>query len=293
MTILIPVGVGYQAAKTAGTSIPQAIGVELVKDSISAGSGYVAGQVGTHYGTEWFGADAGKWIGLGSGLVAGFGTSGGLNRIDKLYNVNGAHSFVEAMSPNDAIQYNKYWNNVEAGKYDIPYGMNANQYTQYVKGLQNVQDATVSKSFDYNELFELRNKGSIKTPSEMPQSWQGTGKYPGVDKYMDITIKKDKIIYRGEPNGTEYFTTKSAIERSGRDATKIFEGLQVEKNMVHGYRSNMQGYKATIDIDAAFGISKSNPQFGGGGLPQIFTPGADDLISKGYLVPIDIIPLIK
>ncbi|MFZ2539580.1 MAG: hypothetical protein WAX04_11850 [Oscillospiraceae bacterium] len=41
----------------------------------------LAGQVGTHYGTEWLGADAGKWIGLGSGLVAGFGTSGGLNRI--------------------------------------------------------------------------------------------------------------------------------------------------------------------------------------------------------------------
>ncbi|MFZ2539573.1 MAG: T7SS effector LXG polymorphic toxin [Oscillospiraceae bacterium] len=90
---IIPVGVGYQAAKTAGTSISRAIGVEFTKDIVSAGSGYVAGQVGTHYGTEWFGPDAGKWIGLGSGLVAGFGTSAGLNRIDNAFNVNGAHSF--------------------------------------------------------------------------------------------------------------------------------------------------------------------------------------------------------
>jgi len=37
------------------------------------------------------------------------------------------------------------------------------------------------------------------------------------------------VVYRGEPNGTEYFTTKSAIERSGANATKVFEGLQVEK----------------------------------------------------------------
>ncbi|MFZ2539575.1 MAG: hypothetical protein WAX04_11825 [Oscillospiraceae bacterium] len=158
---------GFFYPKTAGASISRAIGVELIKDSICAGSGYVAGQIGTYYATEWFGADAGKWIGLGSGLVAGFGTSGGLNRIDKLYNVNGAHSFMDAMSAKDAERYSEYWNNVEAGKYDIPYRMNATQYTQYVKGLNNVQDATVLKSFDFNELFELRNKGEIKTTDDV------------------------------------------------------------------------------------------------------------------------------
>lgn len=31
----------------------------------------------------------------------------------------------------------------------------------------------------------------------------------------------------------------------------------------------MQGYKITIDIDAAFGITRANPQFGQGGLPQV------------------------
>jgi len=136
-------------------------------------------------------------------------------------------------------------------------------------------------------------ENSAALPSEIAKNWQGAGKYPGVDKYEDIVIKQGKVIYRGEPNGTEYFTTKSAIERSGHIENVIFEGLQVEKNLIHGYRSNMQGYKATVDLDVAFGIAKANPQFGKGGLPQIFIPNADDLINKGYLIPAENIPLIK
>lgn len=139
----------------------------------------------------------------------------------------------------------------------------------------------------------FKGAGGAKNPSEIAKSWQGSGKYPGVDKYKDITLKEGKVIYRGEPNGTEYFTTKSAIERSGSDATKIFEGLQVEKNPIHGYRGNMQGYKVTTDIDAAFGITKANPQFGKGGLPQVYVPNVDELIEKGILIPVDNIPLVK
>lgn len=119
------------------------------------------------------------------------------------------------------------------------------------------------------------DNASFKSPSEIAQSWQGSGKYPGIDRYRDITIKDGMVIYRGEPNGTEYFTTKSAIERSGKEATRVFEGLQVEKNPIHGYRGNMQGYKTTKDIRVAYGITKANPQFGQGGLPQIFVPEAE------------------
>lgn len=136
--------------------------------------------------------------------------------------------------------------------------------------------------------------GSLtKSPSEIAQSWQGSGKYPGVDRYRNITVKEGKVIYRGEPNGTEYFTTKYAIECSGRDATKIFEGLQVEKSPIHGYRGSMQGYKATSDISAAFGVTKANPQFGRGGLPQVFVPDAERLINQRILVPVNNITLIK
>ncbi len=136
-------------------------------------------------------------------------------------------------------------------------------------------------------------KGGIKTLSEIAKSRQGSGKYPGIDNYKDITLRKGTVIYRGEPNGTEFFTTKSAIERSGRDATAIFEGLQVEKNQIHGYRRNMQGYMVNEDVKAAFGITKANPQFGKGGLPQIFVPNVQELINKRILVPFDNIPLVN
>ena len=113
------------------------------------------------------------------------------------------------------------------------------------------------KSFD--EVKKIV-EGGRKTPSEIARSWQG--KYPGIDDYVDITVKKGTVLYRGEPNGTEYFTTLDAIEQSGRDATKLFEGLQVEKNPIHGYRGEMQGYIFNEDVASAYGIANANPQFG-------------------------------
>ena len=130
------------------------------------------------------------------------------------------------------------------------------------------------------------------TPSQLARSWQGSGKYPGVDDYVDITVKKGTILYRGEPNGTEYFTTLDAIEQSDKVATKIFEGLQVEKNPIHGYRGIMQGYIFNDDVASAYGITYANIQFGAGGLPQYYIPNVKDLIEKGILVPVDCIKLL-
>ena len=76
------------------------------------------------------------------------------------------------------------------------------------------------------ELVELEENA---TPSQLARSWQGTGKYIAIDEYVDITIHKETILYSGEPNETEYFTTMDAIEQSGRDVANEFEGLQVEK----------------------------------------------------------------
>jgi len=131
------------------------------------------------------------------------------------------------------------------------------------------------------------------TPSQLARSWQGSGKYIGIDEYTDVIVNKGTILYRGEPNGTEYFTTLDAIEQSGRNATTIFEGLQVEKNPIHGYRGEMQGYLFNEDVASAYGITNANPQFGNGGLPQYYVPDVQDLISKGILIPVDNIKLYK
>ncbi len=138
-----------------------------------------------------------------------------------------------------------------------------------------------------------RGKSGSKTPSEIAISWQGTGKYPGIDDYVDVIVEKGTVLYRGEPNGTEYFTTLDAIEQSGRDAMKLFEGLQVEKNPIHGYRGEMQDYIFKEDVVSAYGITNANPQFGKGGLPQYYVSDVQDLIDKGILLPVDNIKLNK
>ena len=134
-------------------------------------------------------------------------------------------------------------------------------------------------------------KGGLDFPSAIAKSWQGSGKYPGIDDYSDVVVKKGTILYRGEPNGTEYFTTLEAIEQSGRDSTKIFEGLQVEKHPIHGYRTEMEGYIFNEDLASAYGITKANPQFGRGGLPQYFVPNVEEYIEKGILQPVESIKL--
>lgn len=98
-------------------------------------------------------------------------------------------------------------------------------------------------------------------------------------------------MYRGEPNGTEYFTTLDAINRSGQKASVLYEGLQVEKHPILGYRNEMHGYLFTEDVAYAFSLAKSNPQFGQGGYPQYFVPNVQELIQKGILKPVNITKL--
>ena len=118
------------------------------------------------------------------------------------------------------------------------------------------------------------------------------GNYPGVDDYKDITLKKGKIIYAGDPYPTGYATTESALKRTGNDATKIFEGLQVGHGIhqrIHslsGYKQTLMPYEMMEDIPAAFGTTKANPHFGSGGLPQVYVDKFNDLVKAGRIRPI-------
>ena len=189
----------------------------------------------------------------------------------------------------------------------------ADDVADATKVIDNVDDVIdAAKDIDdvgdfYEGLFEAQREGIPEyeqyledlmeaerepiSPSNMAETWQGKAPYTGVDSYADMTVKQGEILYRGEPYGTEYFTTEEAISSVGQDAQKLFEGLQVQKHKVHGYKKEMQGYLFNQDIAAAQGITKANPQFGAGGLPQIFVPYANDWIEKGILIPVKKIKL--
>jgi len=114
----------------------------------------------------------------------------------------------------------------------------------------------------------------------------------GVDKYRNITLKKGKVIYVGEPYPTGYATTKNAVERVNGDSRKLFEGLQVKPYWEDGmeaaeYRSKMMAYEITEDTNVAYGITKANPQFGDGGLPQMFIPDFNELVKTGKITKIE------
>ncbi|MDE9542946.1 hypothetical protein [Xenorhabdus bovienii] len=106
---------------------------------------------------------------------------------------------------------------------------------------------------------------SIQSPSEFARSWQGQGEYPGVDRFKDITVKKDTILMAGAPGQGNFYTTVSAIERSGFSQEGVFKGLQVMPHPQFGYRPGMTAYRVLEDTPAAFGIVRANPQHGAGG----------------------------
>ena len=110
------------------------------------------------------------------------------------------------------------------------------------------------------------------SPAEQAQSWQGTGNYPGVDNYKNINLRKGTVVYGGVPGQSEYYTTASALERSGYNAEKLFSGLQVAPHPDYGYRPGVTAYEVMEDTPAAFGITRANPLLGEGGLPQLYVP---------------------
>ena len=256
---MIPIG----QASTAGNLTFKSTATIVAKEGISMGAGAGAQKITT----DVTGNDT---AGMVAGMVASGMTAKGLNGIEAE-----ANKLAKAPKGIDGVTE-------KAGNL-------AEDVGKAGKGLEGAAKGAESAAEDAGKVVE---SGS-KTPSEIARSWQGTGKYPGIDDYVDVTVEKGTVLYRGEPNGTEYFTTLDAIEQSGRDATKLFEGLQVEKNPIHGYRGEMQGYIFNEDVASAYGITNANPQFGKGGLPQYYVPDVQDLIDKGILTPVDNIKLNK
>ncbi|WP_284500788.1 RHS repeat-associated core domain-containing protein, partial [Microbulbifer litoralis] len=124
-----------------------------------------------------------------------------------------------------------------------------------------------------------------QTPSEFAQSWQGSGDYPGVDAYRDITLKEGKVVYGGAPGQGNFYTTESALKRADYNAEKFFDGVQVRPHPELGYRPGVTSYRVKEDVPAAFGITKANPQHGSGGLPQIVIKDYEEVLEPLYSIP--------
>jgi RHS repeat-associated protein len=110
-----------------------------------------------------------------------------------------------------------------------------------------------------------------RAPSAFARSLQGTSKYPYVDRFKDITLKKGTVVFSGSPGQSAFYTTTSALRRSGGSAERLFKGLQVRRHHT-GYRSRVAAYEVVEDTPAAFGLALRNTDHGDGWLPQIVVP---------------------
>lgn len=109
-------------------------------------------------------------------------------------------------------------------------------------------------------------------PSELARAWQGNDVYTGIDKWRDIALKKGQKVVGGLPGQSEYYTTFNGFNRSKEITDDLWNGLQVKPHPKFGYRKQVGIYEVVDDTPAAFGTTKANPQFGNGGLPQVFVP---------------------
>lgn len=130
------------------------------------------------------------------------------------------------------------------------------------------------------------SSATAKTSSaSLARSWQGKGSYLGVDNWRNISLKGNTYVVGGLPGQSEYYTTMSGLKRSGMSASKLWQGLQVEAHSTFGYRMEVGVYRAKGTMNAAFGTSYANTQFGSGGLPQLFIPNYNnlELVNKMFL----------
>ena len=109
-------------------------------------------------------------------------------------------------------------------------------------------------------------------PAKLARESQGKGTYSGVDNWRNINLRDGKYVVGGLPGQSNYYSTLSGLNRSGLSKNNLFQGLQVSKHPQFGYRGQVGIYRVNGNTPAAFGTTYANPQFGSGGLPQIFIP---------------------
>jgi hypothetical protein len=113
----------------------------------------------------------------------------------------------------------------------------------------------------------------------MAKSWQGTGAYPGVDDWTNISINKGTKIWGGAPGQSNFYTTEEVMQSIGNHATKLNQGLQVGKGNYSQFRPGMTQYEVTQDITVGYSKALANPQYGTDGFDQYFVPDYDSILN--------------
>lgn len=118
------------------------------------------------------------------------------------------------------------------------------------------------------------------------RSWQGSGAYPGIDHYTNLTLPPGTTLEAGFPGLSSYAAPGGNAAAHGHSAREVWEGLQVGPSAQHGYRPSVVEIQVNNPVDAATGTTLANPQYGQGGTQQYFLDITDGL-STGDLSVLD------
>jgi len=129
-----------------------------------------------------------------------------------------------------------------------------------------------------------RGPRAPSSASQSARSLQGSGSYPGVDRFRDITLQKGKVIYGGAPGQSTFYTTESGLARAMGSRTTLFKGLQVAPHPSFGYRQGMTAYEVLQNTPVAFARALANPQYGAGRLPQLVVSDYEKVLRPLYSV---------
>lgn len=135
--------------------------------------------------------------------------------------------------------------------------------------------------------LSLGKGGATLSAAEQAVNWQGSGLYPGVDRYRNIVLQPDTYIVGATPGQSNYYTTISGMQRTGMDVIQYYKGAQLAPNLTNSahdvVRDGLTIYRVTDTTPAAFGRALANPQYGKGKLPQVFVPDFTALEPVGFI----------
>ena len=126
------------------------------------------------------------------------------------------------------------------------------------------------------------------TPAGMARAWQTSPAYPHADSWHNARLQTgDEIAFgslqaHAAPSPGSFVVPRSVLDDVGTDAVRYNEGLQIRP--YHGsYRNETTVARVTRPMDVAVAYTRANPQYGAGGLRQIFIPDADTLPATAFI----------
>ncbi|MDQ1600565.1 MAG: hypothetical protein QOD68_2039, partial [Actinomycetota bacterium] len=133
------------------------------------------------------------------------------------------------------------------------------------------------------------------SPAGLAARFQAEPPYGGVDRWFNATLPSGDVVGAGSVAGRDlpfsgFAVPPEVVDDVAGDARRLFEGVQV--NPYRGsYRDEVTMFRATEDVPVAVSYAWHNPQFGEGGLRQVYVHEMQSLIERGVLEMVDQRPL--